>query len=342
VNKPDFLKAAFQVQGRIARNQPFYSNLFVTSNCNCRCSFCNVYKTRQKDLGLEEVKHIIDCLADFGVKVVAVTGGEPMLRPDIFEILDYLEERKLVYSMISNGLLWNEEKANEARKKSLFNLSFSLDSLDEKKYQSIRGVNGLAKVKETIGLFKERPLKQGFVNTLTTVNSQNLGEVFDIVEFDRQNNCKFTCGPVALGPGFEFRSGEKSLEAKNEEMAGVFSRLAAQCRHDKAVVGPSFYYQNIADYFYGNYKVPCDAGCLYVSVDSAGRVSPCQDLPPTGNILKEGLKAFENSVPKERIQACAGKTPCFYGCSTFISMLAWAPFKKKLSFALETWRKGML
>ena len=325
------------------RGKPFYSNLFVTKRCNSSCFFCNV-AGKTKDLPLEEIKQIIDEMADFGIKVVAVTGGEPLLRDDIFEILKHLESRKIAYSMISNGTLWSEEKAGEMRKRKPLTLSFSLDTLDEKKYKKIRGINGLPLVKKTIELFKEKPLRNGFVSTLTTVTNDNVGEVFDLIEFDREKNCKFTCAPVSLGANFSFRSNSREKTGlSNERLVQVFEKLAKQCKTDKTIIGPSLYYQNIADHYRGKFKVPCDAGTYYISVDSLGGVSVCQDFPATGNILKDGIAgALQNTDSKKKIAACANNSPCFYGCSTFISMLVRAPFHKKIAFSLEELRKGMV
>jgi len=343
MNKLFLARDLLQIQASIMRGRPFYSNLFVTRKCNCRCGFCNVWNNKQKDLSFEEIKRIIDEMADFGIKVVAITGGEPLLRQDIFEILHYLESKRMIYSLVSNGTLWNEEKANEIRKRKIFNLSFSLDTLKEKKYQKIRGINGLPLVKRTIALFKEKPLKHGFVNTLSVVTEQNIDEVFDIIEFDRQNNCKFSCGPVAVGQGFEFRAKGKEPKLSKQKVITTFSKLAEQCKTDKTLIGPSLYYKSVADYFAGKYVVPCDAGRFYISVDAAGGVSVCQDLPPFGNILKTGLeKTFERATPQQKIQACARNTPCFYGCSTFISMLIRPSLPKKIGWMLEQFKKGIL
>ena len=343
MGKINLLKNVLKIQASAMRKRPFYSTLFVTARCNSRCSFCNVRNNKQKDLPLEKMKTIIDEMNDFGIRVVAVTGGEPMLRSDIFEILRYIESKKMIYSIVSNGTLWDEEMANEIRKRKLFTLSFSLDTLDRKKYIGIRGVDGLPRLKNTITMFREKPLRNSYVSTLTTVVKQNIDELPDIIEFDRENNCSFVCGPVSISPGFEFRSDQNESLPPKAKVVETFEWLAKQCKKDRTNIYPSMYYQNVADYFAGNYRVPCDAGTYYISVNALGEVSVCQDFAPFGNILETGLKkAFENKTPQRRIRACVESNPCFYGCTTFISMLMRTPLHKKLGFVWEGMQNGIL
>lgn len=332
-----------KIQANAIRKKPFYSTLFVTRRCNSICSFCNVKDNKPKDLTLEQMKTIIDEMDDFGIRIIALSGGEPMLRPDIFEILHYIESKKMIYSLVSNGTLWNEEMANEMRKRKIFTLSFSLDSVDRKKYRKIRGIDGLPQLKNTIAMFKEKPLVNGYISTLTTVTKQNIDELSDIIEFDRANNCSFVCGPVSAGSGFEFRAGQEEDLSHRAKLIETFEWVAKQCKKDKTSIYPSLYYQNVADYFAGKYFVQCDAGKYYMNVNASGGVSVCQDFAPFGNILETGLKkAFENMTCNQRITACAKNTPCFYGCTTFVSMLLRVPFYKKISLALDGMHNGFL
>jgi len=331
---------------QITMQKPFYSTLFVTKRCNSRCMFCNASNNKSRIPPLEEIKRIIDECRDFGICAMTITGGEPMLRPDIFEILKYIESRGIVYSMVTNGTLWDEDKINEIRKRKIYTLSFSLDTLDRKKYRRIRGIDGLPLLKSTLELAAEKNMRHGFVSTLTTVNELNINEVFDIVEFDRRNKFRFTCAPVSHGQNFKFRadSGAHSLNSKSAgNVSGLFNKLAEQCKKDRTIIGPSVYYRNISSFFEGNYSVPCDAGKYYISIGHDGGVSACQDFPEFGNILKDGLKkALENRTQEQMIKACAKNNPCFYGCTTFFSMLLRQPLLEKFSsIAEESW-KGLL
>ena len=138
MNKLTLAKNLVKIQASILGGTPFYSTLFVTRKCNSECVFCNVHNKEKRELTLEEIKRIIDEMDDFGIRFVTVTWGEPILRRDIFEILHHIESKKMLYSMVSNGTLWNEEKIDEIRKRRIFTLSFSLDSLSQKKYREIR------------------------------------------------------------------------------------------------------------------------------------------------------------------------------------------------------------
>jgi MoaA/NifB/PqqE/SkfB family radical SAM enzyme len=342
MDKMELFNGLLQSYKGLKRGTPFYSTLFLTPKCNSNCYFCNTVDNSKENMSFDNITKIIDEMKDFGVHFLALTGGEPLIRSDIFEILKYIESKKMVYSMVSNGTLWTEDRVNEIRKRKIFTLSISLDSLKDDVYKDIRGIHGLPLVKKTFNLFRDKPLRNGFLSSLTTVTYKNIGEVQDIINFDRENGVRFQCGPVSAGDDFHFRSSSpESLRIGDQTAINLFQSIADQCSHDPVIIGPAQIYQNMANYFRGNYRVPCDAGKVYMSVNALGGVSVCQDFPTFGNVLTDGLKtAFKNKTSDEKIQACAKKTPCFYGCTTVLSMMLRAPFLEKAEMLVSGARRG--
>jgi organic radical activating enzyme len=83
-----------------------------TKRCNLRCIHCCSQNSGQEDLNLQAVQLILDQLSSLGVPRLQITGGEPLLRNDLFEILHRAKEKQLSTSLTSNGLYLNEEKAS--------------------------------------------------------------------------------------------------------------------------------------------------------------------------------------------------------------------------------------
>lgn len=117
-------------------------NYYVTYRCNAYCSFCHFSDHKQfkhsKATDLEIFKDNVSQLAKLGVKFIDLTGGEPLLNPNIAEMASYAHKVKMQTSITTNGLLY--PKFAEALKGKVNLLHFSLDSPDEDEHNSIRGV----------------------------------------------------------------------------------------------------------------------------------------------------------------------------------------------------------
>ena len=82
--------------------KPFYVELLVSAKCNSRCVMCNVWKLAKKnpevldyELSTSEIKNLLRELSEIGTKRVFISGGEPLLREDIVEIIEYAKKEKL-------------------------------------------------------------------------------------------------------------------------------------------------------------------------------------------------------------------------------------------------------
>ena len=90
-----------------------------TTSCNCRCDFCynqnSFAKNGRDDNGLStaELKKIIDIVSDAGIERIRFTGGEPLLRKDIFELASYAKEKNLQTVLNTNGMLIDKQKGEK-------------------------------------------------------------------------------------------------------------------------------------------------------------------------------------------------------------------------------------
>jgi MoaA/NifB/PqqE/SkfB family radical SAM enzyme len=88
--------------------RPLNGQIEVTMRCNARCVFCSIWqKDYQKNLDpemtTEEIKHVIDGFSKLHVLIVTFTGGEPLLRTDLPQLLDYAKSKKIVPAIATNG-----------------------------------------------------------------------------------------------------------------------------------------------------------------------------------------------------------------------------------------------
>ena len=79
------------LQAKILRRRiPFAVSWALTYRCNAKCLYCRIQDIDLKELGIKEILSILDELAAMGTRWISFTGGEPLLRDDIGEIIDYI------------------------------------------------------------------------------------------------------------------------------------------------------------------------------------------------------------------------------------------------------------
>lgn len=144
------------------KEESYTVTLELTNRCNLRCRHCcmdALPACENTDLSTADWKHIIDKLSGLKIDVVTLTGGEPLIRKDFFEIAQYVKDTLNVpLQLMSNATLITETVAD--RLITMFDdFSFSLDGADEESCAPVRGKGVFAKAMRGIMLMKERGMK---------------------------------------------------------------------------------------------------------------------------------------------------------------------------------------
>ena len=149
-----------------------YVRIAVIEQCNLRCTYCmpeEGVRFKEKDMVLrtDEILRVVEQLARMGVRKVRYTGGEPLVRPDIVDIVARSAQTPGVKAvhLTTNGLLF-PKYARDLRDAGLFGVNISLDSLHEDKFEQITRRSGLDKVLESIDLAVELGFPRVKVNVV--------------------------------------------------------------------------------------------------------------------------------------------------------------------------------
>ena len=109
---------------------PFLAQLVVTRKCNLTCGYCNEFDEVSEPVPTEVLKARIDKLKELGTFSLEFTGGEPMLHPDINELIAYARSKSFhKVMMISNAYLMNEKKVQALNEAGLMELQVSVDGV---------------------------------------------------------------------------------------------------------------------------------------------------------------------------------------------------------------------
>ncbi|GKX30414.1 heme d1 biosynthesis radical SAM protein NirJ2 [Vallitalea longa] len=103
----------------------------VTSRCNLRCEFCYEKQDNRKELSKDQIKHIIKFLKDNGCRTLMISGGEPLLRKDIYEIIEYASSNKIKTKLATNGTLLNCSVANRLKESGLDDIYISVGDMQD-------------------------------------------------------------------------------------------------------------------------------------------------------------------------------------------------------------------
>ena len=118
-----------------------FVSINVTDRCCLKCIMCNEWKEDKKDLSTEQWEDIIRQSKLLGVKTIFFSGGEPFLRKDIFDLINFTNSLNMDVSFITNAYLINEEKIQKLKTFKINSVTISIDAIEEK-FDYIRGVKG--------------------------------------------------------------------------------------------------------------------------------------------------------------------------------------------------------
>jgi len=179
----------------IRRDKPFHIPhlliLDITHTCNLNCRICDIWQTSntKKDIGTPNVKKALLQARELGIKEIAISGGEPLLRKDIFDIFNYARDLKIKHlGILTNGILIEEsiEKLKPYLLDNTISPVLSLDSLKAEIHNYVRNSNvawqKVTKSLETLSLLKKEYPQINF-NVITIILNQNLEELLDIANF---------------------------------------------------------------------------------------------------------------------------------------------------------------
>ena len=340
---PRILKL-LRVFWRMRRGEPTFVSFNSLNACNQACPMCAVWRRDGGMLSVDEMTPIFQDLRRFGLLVTEISGGEPFLREDIYQIFAMLDRLGFLYTTATNGTLLSPAGVERLRgAQGLLQVAVSIDSLDPENYARLRGRDLLSSVLANLELLIAARLK-ATVKINLVMNRINYRETLDFLAFARERGIYLSVFPVNQGDGFFHRHSDPQFvasAAEREEMAAIFRELARLRRAGEPLWEYSGFYERAADYVLGKPVGPCDAGKLYIDLNADGQIAVCLDREGVGDIRQESITELWGRLQAQAgaVKACSEATPCFYTCTYNVSITA----RHQAAFLLETarvrWRR---
>src|SRR5207244_12473468 len=124
----------------LSTEHPILVHIIPTRRCNLACTYCNEFDDLSQPVPLEQMKRRLDLLADMGTSVITISGGEPLLHPELDEIIRHIRRRGMIAGMITNGYLLTAERIGRLNRAGLEHLQISIGNAvpDEVSMKSLK------------------------------------------------------------------------------------------------------------------------------------------------------------------------------------------------------------
>lgn len=136
-------QAGFITRALLSSNHPVLAHVIPMRRCNLACGYCNEYDKVSQPVPLDEMKKRLDKLADLGTSIITISGGEPLLHPQLDEIIRHIRMRGMIAGLISNGYYFTPERIRRLNDAGLDALQISIDNVepDEVSKKSLKNLD---------------------------------------------------------------------------------------------------------------------------------------------------------------------------------------------------------
>jgi hypothetical protein len=271
--------------------RPILAHLVAMRRCNLDCAYCNEFDAVSAPVPLGLVERRVDRLSELGTCFVTISGGEPLLHPDLDRIVARVRERRMIPTLITNGYYLSRERVLALNQAGLDHLQISIDNLEpdpvsKKSWRllepKLRWVSELARFTVTI-------------NSVLGGGGQRPEEVVTIMERARGLGFATSLG-IAHGPGGQLRPlGEREMAAFQD----ITDRFGKVWPHRFNVR----FQENLARGLPNSWS--CRAGARYLYVDEHGIVSYCSQQRGTPGIPIESYTKADLRREFDTEKGCA-------------------------------------
>ncbi|MDR0318577.1 MAG: radical SAM protein [Nitrososphaerota archaeon] len=289
-----YLKLAYSPEAQQnERFVPLILSWNVTRECNLKCSHCYINATDRKlenELTTEEGKRLIDQICEVSNPLLVLSGGEPLMRPDIYEFIKYGSSKGLKMGLGSNGSFIDDVVAKKLKNAGITTVSISIDSHIATQHDDFRGVAG--SWEKAVNAIKVLRANDVLVQVNTTLTHDNYDQIDDIMGLSEslgvENFHLFFLVPTGRG----VRIDDISPQKYEDMITNTFAKVSKHRLNVRPSCVPQF--MRIAQDMHLDMRQwirGCIAGMHYCRIYPNGDVTPCPYLPiKVGNVRENSFK----------------------------------------------------
>jgi MoaA/NifB/PqqE/SkfB family radical SAM enzyme len=311
-------------KGVMSTDHPVLAHIIPTRRCNLTCTYCNEYDNYSKPVATEEMLRRIDKLADLGTTIVTMSGGEPLLHPELDTLIGRVRRRGMISGMITNGYLLTADRIRKLNDAGLDHMQISIDN-DQPDSVSKKSLKVLDK---KLQLLAEHGIFHVNINSVVGGGIRTPEDAVKIGKRAVELGFTSTVGIIHDGDG--------QLQPLTEAEQHVYLQMKEMGKKSYAKL--NYFQDNIA---YGREnKWKCRAGARYLYICEDGLVHYCSQQRgyPGIPLAKYTVEDIRREFITEK--ACAPK--CTVACVHYTSYMDFWRAPQTIKAPVETQEQSQL
>jgi radical SAM protein with 4Fe4S-binding SPASM domain len=258
---------------------PISVHVDVTYRCNERCEHCYLDHDDKGEMSTQEIKNLLDQLADIGVFFLTFSGGEVFMRRDFLELVEYARNLQFNVKVKTNGVMIRDREARRLRELGVEEMQISIYSHRPEVHDAITKVPGsLKRSLDAVRFLKSRGLKVVVSNVLMRVNHHDQQATHDMI---KNLGVTYALDPTVT-PMLDGNTNVLDLRVDADALREVFNDPSLVGNVEEFCAPPAPVDGDILEGY------SCSAGHTACYVSPYGDVYPCVQFPlPTGNIRRQ-------------------------------------------------------
>ena len=314
----------------------------VTNRCNLRCRMCDIPKDPGAELPSDVWGKVIADARELGARTIIFSGGEPLMREDILELIAFAKGKSLKAGLTSNGQRLDEDMAREFARLGVDVVNISLEG-DEATHDQLRGRGSFAQAISALDHLRKHKVESTVATMVSGRNYRHLKQVVELAREHGASTIKFQ--PFS---GIFIKDAAKAAdflvpEGQSRELEGMMNEVIGLCRAYRISTNPETYLRAIPGYLTG-ITSPAARSCpaLFGScpINSQGDDYPCWVMgkkAALGSVKDLSLVEIWNSARRQELIRgieAEGCPTCLMSC--YDDNFAKEPLPRRL--VLNTWR----
>ena len=280
------------------RYQPVAAHLIPIRRCNLSCAYCNEYDDRSAPVPTADVLRRIDRLVALGTGVVTLSGGEPLLHPDLDAIINHIRRRGAIATLITNGYLLTRDRIERLNRAGLDHLQISIDNVlpDTVSMKSLKVLDQKLRALATTAEFDVT------VNSVVGSGVRNPDDALTVATRARELGFSTTVGIIHDGHG--------GLMRLDDHQRLILEQIVALGKSVFDFANYNRFQKNLASGQPNDWQ--CRAGARYLYVCEDGLVHWCSQQRGHPGIPLEQYDSAHLQTEYHRVKSCAPL--CTVGC----------------------------
>ena len=259
----------------------------ITNRCNSRCKMCDIPMEKTEEMDTVAWKKIIRDLSLAGVKTVVLSGGEPLLRGDVFELISFAKDSGLNTCITSNGVMLDDSVAARLSQSGINVVNVSIEGPEEI-HDFLRGSGNFKKTVSALTALEKHKIETTIATTISRYNYKSLTFVVELAREHKVTTIKFQ--PFSsLFLDDKKRGQEFMISGDNfQEIETIIREVISLCSRYGIAINPENYLLRIPSYLTGKQVDSnniCSALLSSCPINSKGEIFPCWILNNKENLI---------------------------------------------------------